>query len=41
VKAEWAGTLYPCVPGHEIVGRVSAVGAHVHGFRAGDLVGVG
>jgi uncharacterized zinc-type alcohol dehydrogenase-like protein len=41
VKAEWAGTLYPCVPGHEIVGRVSAVGAHVQGFREGDLVGVG
>jgi uncharacterized zinc-type alcohol dehydrogenase-like protein len=41
VKAEWAGTLYPCVPGHEIVGRVSAVGAHVTGFRTGDLVGVG
>jgi uncharacterized zinc-type alcohol dehydrogenase-like protein len=41
VKAEWAGTLYPCVPGHEIVGRVSAVGAHVRGFREGDLVGVG
>src|SRR5256885_7322980 len=29
VRSEWAGTLYPCVPGHEIVGRVSAVGAHV------------
>jgi uncharacterized zinc-type alcohol dehydrogenase-like protein len=41
VRAEWAGTLYPCVPGHEIVGRVSAVGAHVTGFQAGDLVGVG
>jgi uncharacterized zinc-type alcohol dehydrogenase-like protein len=41
VRAEWAGTLYPCVPGHEIVGRVSAVGAHVEGFRAGDVVGVG
>ncbi|MBU6440023.1 MAG: NAD(P)-dependent alcohol dehydrogenase [Betaproteobacteria bacterium] len=41
VRSEWAGTLYPCVPGHEIVGRVSAVGAHVKGFRAGDLVGVG
>jgi alcohol dehydrogenase (NADP+) len=41
VKAEWAGTLYPCVPGHEIVGRVSAVGAHVQGFQPGDLVGVG
>jgi len=41
VRSEWAGTLYPCVPGHEIVGRVSAVGAHVAGFKPGDLVGVG
>jgi uncharacterized zinc-type alcohol dehydrogenase-like protein len=41
VRSEWAGTVYPCVPGHEIVGRVSAVGAHVNGFRVGDLVGVG
>jgi uncharacterized zinc-type alcohol dehydrogenase-like protein len=41
VKAEWAGTLYPCVPGHEIVGRVSAVGAHVKDYQEGDLVGVG
>lgn len=41
VRSEWAGTLYPCVPGHEIVGRVSAVGAHVLNFKSGDLVGVG
>lgn len=41
VRSEWASTLYACVPGHEIVGRVSAVGAHVKGFKAGDLVGVG
>jgi uncharacterized zinc-type alcohol dehydrogenase-like protein len=41
VRAEWAGTVFPCVPGHEIVGRVSAVGDHVTGFKAGDLVGVG
>ncbi|MGN8062448.1 NAD(P)-dependent alcohol dehydrogenase [Ralstonia sp. 22111] len=41
VRAEWAGTQFPCVPGHEIVGRVSAVGAHVSGFAVGDLVGVG
>jgi len=41
VRSEWAGTLYPCVPGHEIVGRVSAVGAHVSGHKIGDLVGVG
>lgn len=41
VRSEWSGTLYPCVPGHEIVGRVSAVGAHVAAFKVGDLVGVG
>ncbi len=41
VRAEWEGTQYPCVPGHEIVGRVAAVGAHVQGFKPGDLVGVG
>lgn len=41
VRSEWAGTLYPCVPGHEIVGRVTAVGGHVSKFNVGDLVGVG
>jgi uncharacterized zinc-type alcohol dehydrogenase-like protein len=41
VRSEWGGTLYPCVPGHEIVGHVSAVGAEVSAFRAGDTVGVG
>ncbi|HHW4671507.1 NAD(P)-dependent alcohol dehydrogenase [Xylella fastidiosa subsp. multiplex] len=41
VRSEWAGTLFPCVPGHEIVGRVSAIGTHVQGFKAGDLVAVG
>lgn len=41
VKSEWDGTLYPCVPGHEIVGRVSAVGGHVSNFSVGDVVGVG
>ncbi|HET7203788.1 MAG TPA: alcohol dehydrogenase catalytic domain-containing protein, partial [Steroidobacteraceae bacterium] len=41
VRGEWAGTQYPCVPGHEIVGRVLAVGDHVTGLRRGDLVGVG
>ncbi|MDF5890330.1 NAD(P)-dependent alcohol dehydrogenase [Pseudomonas syringae pv. syringae] len=41
VRAEWEGTQFPCVPGHEIVGRVSAVGAHVSSFKVGDLVGVG
>ncbi|MFC0253321.1 NAD(P)-dependent alcohol dehydrogenase [Massilia consociata] len=41
VRGEWAGTVYPCVPGHEIVGTVTAVGAHVTGYQVGDLVGVG
>ncbi len=41
VRSEWAGTRYPCVPGHEIVGRISAVGGDVTGLRIGELVGVG
>ncbi len=41
VRSEWEGTQYPCVPGHEIVGRVASVGGHVSGFKVGDLVGVG
>ena len=41
VRSEWPGTLYPCVPGHEIVGEVSAVGAEVSGFKVGETVGVG
>jgi len=41
VRSEWAGTLYPCVPGHEIVGHVTAVGAEVTRFEIGDTVGVG
>ena len=40
-RGEWDGTLYPCVPGHEIVGRVSAVGGDVTKFAVGDIVGVG
>jgi len=40
-RSEWGGTQYPCVPGHEIVGHVSAVGADVKGFKVGDTVGVG
>lgn len=41
VRGEWSGTLYPCVPGHEIVGRVTAVGDQVSRFKEGDVVGVG
>ncbi|KQM65696.1 hydroxyacid dehydrogenase [Sphingomonas sp. Leaf17] len=40
-KGEWEGTLYPCVPGHEIVGRVVAVGDAVTRFKVGDIAGVG
>jgi alcohol dehydrogenase (NADP+) len=35
------GTAFPCVPGHEIIGRVAAVGNEVHDFKPGDIVGVG
>ncbi|HEJ7993480.1 TPA: NAD(P)-dependent alcohol dehydrogenase, partial [Serratia liquefaciens] len=40
-RNEWNNTLFPVVPGHEIVGRVSAVGNHVSRYQVGDLVGVG
>jgi uncharacterized zinc-type alcohol dehydrogenase-like protein len=40
-RSEWGPSLYPVVPGHEIVGRVTAVGAEVTKFKAGDLAGVG
>ena len=35
------GTQFPCVPGHEIVGHVSAIGSHVTKYQIGDLVGIG
>ncbi|MFZ1375469.1 MAG: NAD(P)-dependent alcohol dehydrogenase [Geothrix sp.] len=41
VRNEWGNSTYPMVPGHEIVGKVTAVGSHVKGFKAGDLAGVG
>lgn len=40
-RNEWHFTMYPCVPGHEIVGRVVKVGNHVSKFKVGDIVGVG
>lgn len=40
-RNEWHNTIYPCVPGHEIVGRVSEAGTSVSKFKVGDLVGVG
>ena len=41
VRSEWPGTVYPMVPGHEIVGRVAKVGDQVTKFKAGDLAAVG
>jgi len=44
VRNEWSSimpTVYPCVPGHEIVGRVTRIGTKVTRFKTGDLVGVG
>ncbi|MHB8520446.1 MAG: NAD(P)-dependent alcohol dehydrogenase [Limisphaerales bacterium] len=41
VRNEWRGTTYPCVPGHEIIGRVVKVGAQVKKFKEGDVAGVG
>ena len=40
-RSEWSGTAYPCVPGHEIVGRVSAVGREVTKLKVGEVAGVG
>lgn len=40
-RNEWSNTTYPCVPGHEIVGRVTRVGSAVSKFREGDLAAVG
>jgi alcohol dehydrogenase (NADP+) len=40
-RNEWQNTLYPSVPGHEIVGRVTAVGGSVQAFKVGDIAGVG
>ena len=40
-RNEWHNTVYPCVPGHEIVGRVTKTGAHVTKFKEGDLAAVG
>ncbi|MGH2622701.1 MAG: NAD(P)-dependent alcohol dehydrogenase [Sphingobacterium sp.] len=40
-RNEWHATVYPCVPGHEIIGKVIAIGNQVNKFKVGDSVGVG
>ncbi|HZF62993.1 MAG TPA: NAD(P)-dependent alcohol dehydrogenase, partial [Chitinophagaceae bacterium] len=41
VRNDWGMSIYPLVPGHEIVGRVMKVGSHVTKYKVGDLVGIG
>jgi uncharacterized zinc-type alcohol dehydrogenase-like protein len=41
VKNEWSNTVYPCMPGHEIVGRVKRLGPEAKRYSVGDIVGVG
>ena len=40
-RNEWGNSVFPMVPGHEIVGKITEVGAHVTNFKVGDLAGVG
>lgn len=40
-RNDWGGSIYPLVPGHEIIGYISSVGSKVSRFKVGDLVGVG
>ena len=41
VRNEWGGSIYPMVPGHEIVGKITSIGSHVKNFKVGDLAGIG
>jgi uncharacterized zinc-type alcohol dehydrogenase-like protein len=41
VRDEWGGSIFPMVPGHEIVGRIVKVGEHVTNFKVGELAGIG
>ena len=40
-RNDWGGTIYPAVPGHEIVGKVTQVGSAITKFAVGDIVGIG
>jgi uncharacterized zinc-type alcohol dehydrogenase-like protein len=41
VRDEWGGSIFPMVPGHEIVGKITKIGEHVTKFKVGELAGVG
>ncbi len=41
VRNEWHNSIYPMIPGHEIVGRVAQTGTEVSKFKTGDIAGVG
>ena len=41
VRNEWGGTVYPCIPGHEIIGRVTRTGKSARKFKEGEVVAVG
>lgn len=41
IHNDWGGTTYPIVAGHEIIGRITAIGNHVKKFKVGDLAGIG
>lgn len=41
VRNEWGGSIYPMVPGHEIIGRISKTGSEVQKFKVGEIAGVG
>lgn len=41
VRNEWGGTIYPVVPGHEIIGRITAIGNKVTKYNVGELAGIG
>ena len=40
-RDEWGGSIFPMVPGHEIIGKVAEIGTHVKKWKKGDIVGVG
>ena len=41
VRNEWGGSIYPMVPGHEIVGHITKIGSAVTNFKIGELAGIG